>query len=73
MSRNVPCSSYFIIQFLVLPSIREVSLRKRFQKPPANAGFLEFVIKRRSANHQWQPRLKAAPMMEDNVGEGEQK
>ncbi len=34
LSRNVPCSSLFIVQFLLLPSSCEVSLRKLFQKTP---------------------------------------
>ncbi len=61
LSHNVPCRSLFITQFSVLPSTCEVSLRKRFQKPPVNTASLGFVIKRRSANHSWRARLKAAP------------
>ncbi len=34
LSRKVPCSSLFIVKFLVLPSCCEVSLRKQFQKTP---------------------------------------
>ncbi len=51
LNHNVPWRSLFSVQFLDLPSICEVSLRKRFQKTPVSAEFLEFVIKRRSANH----------------------
>ncbi len=58
---HVPCSSLFVVQFLLLPSSCEVSLRKRFQKSPVNADFLEFVIKRLSANYSWRPSTKAAP------------
>ncbi len=53
--------AFFIVQFLFLPSSRGVSLGKRFKKSPVNAEFLEFVIKRRSANHSWRPSSKAAP------------
>ncbi len=61
LSPNISWSSLWIAQFLVLPSTCEVSLRKRFPKPPVNAGFLELVIKRRRANQSWWPSLKAAP------------
>ncbi len=61
LSHNGPWSSLFDIQSLVLPSNCEVSQRKLYQKPPVNAEFLEFVIKRRSTNHSWRPSSKAAP------------
>ncbi len=31
---NVPRSCHFIVQFLIIPSFCEVSLRKQFQKTP---------------------------------------
>ncbi len=59
--RNVPFSSLFVVHFFVLPPTCEVSQRKRFQKPPESAEFVDFVIKRWSANHSWRPSSKAAP------------
>ncbi len=53
-----------MVHGVVLPSTCEVSQRKRFQKPPESAEFLDFVIKRRSANHSWRPNSKAAPKKE---------
>ncbi len=53
--------AFFIVQFLFLPSSCEVSLRKQLKKTPVNAELLEFVIKRRSANHSWWPSSKAPP------------
>ncbi len=63
LSRNFPCSSLFIVQFVFLPSFSEV-LRKRFHKPPVNAELLEIVIKRQSANHSWRPKSKAAKLFQ---------
>ncbi len=61
LCHNGPWSSLFDIQSFVLLSNCEVSSRKLYQKPPVNAEFLEFVIKRRSANHSWRRGSKAAP------------
>ncbi len=57
-SRNDPWSSLFILQFFVIPSTCEVYKRKRTAKSPESAKFLEFVIKRRSANSAWRPNFK---------------
>ncbi len=48
-------SSYFF-----RPLVRFLS-ENYFRKPPVNVELLEFVIKRRSANHSWWPSSKAAP------------
>ncbi len=51
LSRNVPCSSLFIVQILVLPSCCEVSLRKRFQRTPGkcrNSWFCASTPERKS-------------------------
>ncbi len=36
-----------------------MSLSKGLDKPPVRLEVLEFVIKRRSANHSWRPSSKA--------------
>ncbi len=55
----VCCSCRFVVRFLLSQSTCEVSLRKRFQKPPENAEALEIVTECRSANDSWRPNLKA--------------
>ncbi len=47
------------------PSTCGVSLRKRFQKPPVNPEFLEFVIKPRSANHSWRPGYEGSGLFSE--------
>ncbi len=62
LCRNGPRNSLFIIQSSVFPSTCKVSYKNDFRGPPGSAEFLDFVIKRRSANHSWRPSSKAAPV-----------
>ncbi len=54
-------NSYFFRPLLKFP--KENNLRKLL----VNAELLEFVIKRRSANHSWRPSSKAAPKFEMKI------
>ncbi len=48
-------NSYFFRPLVKFP------LENNLRNLPVNAELLEFVIKRRSANHSWRPSSKAAP------------